>query len=97
MTFEEWAKNYFAKFPASQDTRMEYTAAKAAWEAAQPKWLPVSEAPEFRDVLVREITGHVYIAERQGSRWYQSIESEDIRVYPINWMPIPHPPRERIK
>lgn len=34
MTFEEWAKEYFAKFPASEDTRREYTAAKAAWGAA---------------------------------------------------------------
>lgn len=34
MTFEEWAKDYFAKFPASEDNRREYAAAKAAWEAA---------------------------------------------------------------
>ncbi|HRN97560.1 MAG TPA: hypothetical protein PLZ58_03900 [Candidatus Saccharibacteria bacterium] len=34
MTFEEWAKDYFAKFPASEDNRCEYAAAKAAWDAA---------------------------------------------------------------
>ena len=34
MTFEEWAKDYFSKLPASEDTSKEYAAAKAAWETA---------------------------------------------------------------
>jgi len=35
MNFDKWAEEYFAKFPASQDTRLMYTAAKAAWRAAE--------------------------------------------------------------
>jgi hypothetical protein len=88
MTFDKWLCNY----SESKDRNLygeELETAKAAWEAAKPKWLPISEAPEFKDVLVKEITGHVYIAERQGTRWYQSIEREDIRVRPVKWMPLP--------
>lgn len=88
MTFNEWWKDQWQFFEAAThiDKR---EVALAAWEAAQPKWLPVSEAPEFTDVLVKEITGHIYIAERQGSKWWQSIENEDIRVRPVKWMPLP--------
>lgn len=50
MTFKEWAKDYFDKFPASEDTRREYTAAKAAWGAAHSVE-PVTSAPEVAKLV----------------------------------------------
>lgn len=88
MNFDRWLCDY----AESKDRNLygeELEAVKAAWEAALIKWLPIESAPEFKDVLVKEITGHVYIAERQGNRWWQSVESVDIRVRPAKWMPIP--------
>lgn len=89
MTFEEWAKSSKWDFDSSEYAKEIKEIAKAAWEAARPKWLPIESAPEFKDVLVKEITGHVYIAERQRDKWWQSVESADIRVRPVKWMPIP--------
>jgi phage pi2 protein 07 len=94
MTFEEWFEQEKQRFSTNTNGEFSYTSEdedefRRVWEAAQPKWLPISEAPEFKDVLVMEVTGHVYIAERQGNRWWQSVESADIRVRPVKWMPIP--------
>lgn len=61
MTFKEWAKDYFAQFPASEDTRREYTAAKAAWGAAHSVE-SVAPAPEVAK-LVEALEGLLAITD----------------------------------
>lgn len=56
MTFEKWAENYFAKFPASQDTRLMYTAAKAAWHATDTETAnePSKGISGYRELSIEE-------------------------------------------
>lgn len=51
MTFEEWWGGWGHSFEAS-DKYDGKKLAKAAWEAAQPKWCPIETAPMGKAVLV---------------------------------------------
>ena len=81
MTYKEWAKDYFAKFPASQDTRREYTAAKAAWDAARS--VDVDDGPiKASDMTMRDHFAITYMQSCvAGNAYFETFEGVSEEAY----------------
>lgn len=98
MTFEEWWKDQGQYFEAANyldATRM----AKAAWEAAQPQWLPIEIAPKDTAVICCNELGNVgeacFISCISNPSWYWADDRMPIpeALNPTKWMPLPVPPK----
>ena len=90
--FEDWAKTYFARFPASEDTRLAYTAAKAAWETAYPKWEPVETVPKDNPIVVLteygDLISVIWRADRFGEGQWCDWKREPLIQAVTHWMPL---------
>lgn len=71
--------------------------AALTWEAAQPRWRPISTAPEREHMLIlvddMTATGNTY-----DGNWWATMPNGDVYELdspPTHWMPLPQPPKEQ--
>lgn len=97
MTFEVWWDKAGRYKVPTLDSEHDRQVAHAAWQAAQPKWRPMDEAPKKGsiDVLLLRKNGrqavasytHVFFDHPHGAWAYR----DEIIPDPIAWMPLPEP------
>ena len=108
--FERWCKSQwpytFERSPTAinlyhvWEVQNLWEAFQAAWQAAQPKWLPIESAPrDGTKILVLEdcdvFAAHFNDTGDDDSYW--SVYCGQPAVYqprPTHWMPLPAPPSE---